>query len=142
MVARPTSALGLLSDFVRKGLLVLGSGYVRELAAASYPHIQCGGGDFPGMAGGVQDERAALAAFVGGGERDFDAEITGFVGLALTDARGSGRMPRVQLPAALALLLAADLRGPANRNSEDLLQRSVAVDLAPDVADDPAQAGA
>ncbi len=94
------------------------------------------------MAGGVQDERAALAAFVGGGERDFDAELIGFVGLALTDVRGSGRMPRVQLPAALALLLAADLRGPANRNSEDLLQRSVAVDLAPDVPDDPAQAGA
>ncbi len=41
-----TSASGLPSDFVRKGLLLLRSGYVRELAAASYPHIQCGGGDF------------------------------------------------------------------------------------------------
>ncbi len=46
------SGLGLPSDFVRKGLLLLRSGYVRELAAASYPHIQCGGGDFPFIAGG------------------------------------------------------------------------------------------
>ncbi len=50
-------SLGLPSDFVRKGLLLLRSGYVRELAAASYPHIQCGGGDFPGIAGGVCGER-------------------------------------------------------------------------------------
>ncbi len=35
--------LGLPSDFVRKGLLLLRSGYVRELAVASYPHIQCDG---------------------------------------------------------------------------------------------------
>ncbi len=46
------SAVGLPSDFVRKGLLVLRSGYVRELAAASYPHIHRGGGDFPFIAGG------------------------------------------------------------------------------------------
>ncbi len=31
---------------------MLRSGYVRELAAASYPHIQCGGGDFSCIAGG------------------------------------------------------------------------------------------
>ncbi len=46
------SEMGLPSDFLRKGLLLLRSGYVRELAAASYPHIQCGGGDFPCLAGG------------------------------------------------------------------------------------------
>ncbi len=45
--------MDLPSDLVRKGLLLLGSGYVRGLAAASYPHIQCGGGDFPSLAGGV-----------------------------------------------------------------------------------------
>ncbi len=39
------SGLGLPSDFVRKGLLLLRSGYVRELAAASYPPIQCDGGE-------------------------------------------------------------------------------------------------
>jgi len=49
--------MGLPSDFVRKGLLLLRSGYVRELAAVSYPHIQCSGGDFPGIAGGGCGER-------------------------------------------------------------------------------------
>ena len=52
-----TSELGLPSDFVSKVLLLLRNGYVRELAVASYPHIQCGGGDFPGIAGGVCGER-------------------------------------------------------------------------------------
>ena len=51
------SAQGLPSDFVRKGPLVLRSGYVRELAAASYPHIHCGVGDFPCIAGGACGER-------------------------------------------------------------------------------------
>ncbi len=51
------TGLGLPSDFVRKVLLLLHSGYVRELAAASYPHIQCSGGDFPGMAGRLCGER-------------------------------------------------------------------------------------
>ena len=51
------SALGLPSDFVRKKLLLLRGGDVRELAAASYPHIHCGGGDFPFIAGGVCGER-------------------------------------------------------------------------------------
>ncbi len=50
------AALGLPSDFVRK-MLLLRSGYVRELAAASYPHIQCGGSDFSGIAGGLCGER-------------------------------------------------------------------------------------
>ena len=51
------SPLGLPSNFVRKGLLWLHSGDVREPAAASYPHIHCGGGDFPCLAGGVCGER-------------------------------------------------------------------------------------
>ena len=34
---RLISALGLPSDYVRKGLLLLRGGYVRELTAASYP---------------------------------------------------------------------------------------------------------
>ncbi len=51
------AAMGLPSNFVRKGLLLLRSGYVRELASASYPYIPCGGGDFPCVAGGVCGER-------------------------------------------------------------------------------------
>jgi len=42
---------------------------------------------------GVQDELAALAAFVGGGQRDLDAELVGHPRLALADALGLGRVP-------------------------------------------------
>jgi hypothetical protein len=51
-------------------------------------------------------------------------------------------MARIKLPAALALLLRADLRGPAKREGEHLLQCWLARDLAADVADDPAQPAA
>src|ERR1700675_1437594 len=51
-------------------------------------------------------------------------------------------MERIELPAALALLLRADLRGPAKREGERLFQCRLALDLAADVADDPAQSAA
>src|SRR6516162_738946 len=51
-------------------------------------------------------------------------------------------MQGIKLPAALALLLRADLRGPAKREGECLLQCWLALDLAADVADDPAQPAA
>lgn len=50
-------------------------------------------------------------------------------------------MEGIQLPAALALLLRADLRGPAQRECERLLKRILTFDLAADVADDPAEPG-
>ena len=55
--------------------------------------------------------------------------------------RGKGLkiMEGIKLPTALALLLRADLRGPAKRERECLLQCWLALDLAADVADDPAQ---
>ncbi len=43
---------------------------------------------------------------------------------------------------ALTLILAADLRGPAKGNGEDLHETLSALYLAPDIADDPALAGA
>ncbi len=46
------SDMGLPSDFEGKRLLLLRCGYVRELAAASYPHIDGGGGNFSYIAGG------------------------------------------------------------------------------------------
>ena len=55
--APAVSASGLPSDFARKGLLLLRSGYVGELASASYPHIYCGGSDIPCIAGGVCGDR-------------------------------------------------------------------------------------
>ncbi len=48
---------GSTIEFREEELLLLRSGYVRELALASYPHIHCGGGDFPCVAGGVCGER-------------------------------------------------------------------------------------
>ncbi len=48
-------------------------------------------------------------------------------------------MEGIELEAALALLLRADLCGPAKRQGERLLQCWLAVGLAADVADDPAQ---
>ena len=48
-------------------------------------------------------------------------------------------MEGIKLPAALALLLRADLRGPAKREGECLLQCWLALDLAADVADDPTE---
>src|SRR3954462_10281428 len=48
-------------------------------------------------------------------------------------------MKGIELPAALALLLGADLAGSAKRKGECLLEGWLALDLATDVADDPAQ---
>ncbi len=62
-----------------------------------------------------------------------------FPGLALADALHLRGIEGIELPAALALLLRADLRGPAEREGERLLQCWLAFDFAADVADDPAQ---
>ena len=51
-------------------------------------------------------------------------------------------MEGIKLPAALALLLRADLSGPAERKGERLLEDWLALDLASDVADDPAEPAA
>jgi hypothetical protein len=51
-------------------------------------------------------------------------------------------MEGIQLPAVPGVLLRADLRGPAKREGERLLQRWLALDFAADVADDPAQPAA
>ena len=53
----------------------------------------------------------------------------------------SGGMEGIKLPAALALLLRADLHGPAKRERERP-PGLAALDLAADVADDPAQPAA
>ena len=55
--ASSESGMGLPSKFEWKMLLLLYGGYVRELAAASYPHIHGGSGDFPSIAGGACGER-------------------------------------------------------------------------------------
>lgn len=51
-------------------------------------------------------------------------------------------MKGIELPAPLALLLRADLAGPAKREGEGPLQCRLALGLAANVADDPAEPGA
>lgn len=51
-------------------------------------------------------------------------------------------MKGIEFPAALALLLGADLCGTAERKGECLLEGWLALDLAADVANDPAQPAA
>ena len=67
---------------------------------------------------GVQHELAARGAGVGGDDRGLDAELVGRAGLALADALDLGSVEGIELPAALALLLGADLAGARERALE------------------------
>ena len=64
---------------------------------------------------GVQHELSARRAGVGGDDR----------GLAFSDALDLGSVEGIELPAALALLLRADLARPRQRRRERLLQRGL-----------------
>src|SRR5246127_2616843 len=91
---------------------------------------------------GVQHELAARGAGVGGDDRGLDAKLVGGAGLAFADALGLGSVEGIKLPAALALLLRADLLGARERPLEHGLKISLAADLAADVTDDPTKPGA
>jgi hypothetical protein len=66
----------------------------------------------------VQHELAARErGDIGGDDRDLDAELVGRAGLAFADALDLGGMEGIQLPAALALLLGADLGGAPQRGA-------------------------
>ncbi len=88
---------------------------------------------------GMQHELTARGAGIGGDDRGFDAELVGRRGLALADAFDLGRVEGIKLPAALALLLRADLIGAKKRPFEHRLDVGVASDLATNVADDTAE---
>ena len=66
----------------------------------------------------MEHELAARRAGVGGGDRGFDAELVRCAGLALADAFDLVGMEGIELPAALALLLGADLLGAGQRPFE------------------------
>jgi hypothetical protein len=87
----------------------------------------------------MQHKLAAGRAGIGGGDRDFDAELIGRAGLALADAFDLGSVEGIELPATLALLLRTDLAGAGKRPLERFLQGRLAGDLAADVADDAAE---
>ena len=91
---------------------------------------------------GVQHEQATGSAAVGGDDGGLDAELVRRGGLSFADALDLRGMEGIELPAALTLLLRADLRGPAKRERERRLEGWLALDLAADVADDPAQPAA
>ena len=88
---------------------------------------------------GVQHELAAGSGPVVGDDRDLHSELVRRGCLAFADALHLGGMEGIKLPAALALLLRADLGGAPERKRERLLERGLTFDLAADVADDPAQ---
>src|SRR5438105_11965143 len=64
---------------------------------------------------GMQHELAAGSGPIVGDDGGFDAELVRCGGLALADAFDLRSVEGIKLPAALALLLRADLRGAAKR---------------------------
>jgi hypothetical protein len=90
---------------------------------------------------GVQHELAAGARALVVTIETLDAELVGG-GLALADAFGLCGMEGIQLVAALALLLRADLTGACQGDRKGRFRLGVAADLAADIANDPAEPGA
>src|SRR5262245_55925255 len=78
---------------------------------------------------------------VGDDDRGLHPELIGRAGLALADALGLGGMEGIQIPAALALLLRADLTGAREWCFERGLDVVPAGDLTADIPDQPAKAG-
>ena len=91
---------------------------------------------------GVRHEQATGIPAIVGDDGGLHSELVWRGGLSFADALHLRGMERIKLPAALALLLRADLRGAAKRQGERLLQCWLALDLAADIADDPAQPAA
>ena len=88
------------------------------------------------------DELAAAAALERGGDGDLDAELIGFVGLALADALHLGRVQGIDLLARAGAGAARARGGPATATAERPRQLRVPGELAGDVADHRAQHGA
>src|SRR5262245_15915294 len=91
---------------------------------------------------GVQHELATRCPGICDDDGSLHTELVRCAGLALADAFHFRSVEGIQLPAALALLLRADLIGSREWPSECRLEVRVACDLAPDVADEPAEPGA
>jgi hypothetical protein len=91
---------------------------------------------------GVQHEHATASPAVIGDDGGLGAELIRRGGFASADALHLRGVEGIKLPAALAPLLRADLRSPTKREGERLVQCWQALDLAANVADDPAQPAA
>jgi hypothetical protein len=90
----------------------------------------------------VKHEQATGNPPVVGNDGGLDSELARRGGLAFADAVHLRGMEGIKLLAALALLLRADLRGPAKRKGERLFQCWLIQNLAADFADDPTQSAA
>ena len=84
---------------------------------------------------GMEHELAALGFGHRGCDADLAAELVRRPRFTLSDALDLRRVPTVELPAALALLLAADLLGARQRDRKGPTQLGVVLRLAPDVAE-------
>ena len=91
---------------------------------------------------GMQHELPALGRGDRRDNRDLAAELVGGSCLAAADAFHLGRVQRVDLRPALALLLVADPQRQIEQRAKAILERGIALDLAADVANDAAESGA
>ncbi|MBB4366871.1 hypothetical protein GGD65_007945 [Bradyrhizobium sp. CIR18] len=87
----------------------------------------------------MQHEQAAGSAAIVGDDGGLHAELVRRGGLGFADALHHRSMEGIKLPPALALLLRTNLRGLAERKGEGLLQCRLALDVAANVANDPAE---
>ena len=91
----------------------------------------------------AEDELTAGCSGVGGGDRDRNADFEAGPGLPLADALHLGRMQGIEfVSTAVGTLLTKQAIDQGQRFGEGRLRRGVAVDLAGDVARQPAQPGA
>src|SRR5580658_3868744 len=87
----------------------------------------------------MQHKLSAGPASVGCHDRYLHPKLIRCAGLALADAFDFGGMEGIKFPAALTLALGADLTGARERSCEGGLKVSLILDLAPDIANEPAQ---
>ena len=91
---------------------------------------------------GVQHELAAARPGHRRRQAHLAAELVGCSQLALADALHLGGMQSIDLGTALALILGPNPDGESEQGPEALLEHRVALDLAADVADHPAEPSA
>src|SRR6516165_3472453 len=92
-----------------------------------------------GQCPGVHHEPPSGRSAIGGDDGGLHTELVRGAGFAPADALHLRSVEGIELPAALALLLGADLIGARQWPGERFLELLVACDFAPDVAHDPAQ---
>src|SRR5262249_10580029 len=91
---------------------------------------------------GMQHELPALGGGSRRRDRDLAAELVGFAGLPFADAFDLGRVQRIDLRPALALLLMAHTQRQIEQWAKAIFECCIARNLTTDVTDDAAKPGA